>query len=387
MIDVTVHSPDVDLIPYWDDLVSRASPNVFMSPAALRAAHETGFARIHVLLAWDGAHASRRLAGMWALQEKRLFPLWPATLEALPYDYAFLSDPVVDPAFVAQVMPAFLKAIERTPALPRVVTLKSMNCETASYEHLLGALAANRGVSVTLHSESRPVFSSDTQVKRSGERRKKLRQNWKRLAAMGTVEIVYHKDVEPICAAFETFLQLEYKSWKGPAGTALLCDKADATFVRRLVRNLAESKRASIEALQVDGRVIAAQVLMFAGRMCYTWKTAYDADYAKCSPGILLIEAVTDELLGMADIDGIDSCSAETSFMAQLWSGRRAMVDLLVGVGPGRSPAFLLEAARQLGREHLKQLRNRIRDRLAAGRAPHKPGPAAASPEINPVAS
>jgi hypothetical protein len=40
-----------------------------------------------------------------------LTPIWPALLEALPYNYAFLSSPVVDPAFVAEVIPAFFAAV------------------------------------------------------------------------------------------------------------------------------------------------------------------------------------------------------------------------------------------------------------------------------------
>ena len=36
----------MDIGPHWDDLVRRASSNVFMNPAALQAAGVTEFARI-----------------------------------------------------------------------------------------------------------------------------------------------------------------------------------------------------------------------------------------------------------------------------------------------------------------------------------------------------
>ena len=87
-----------DIGPQWDDLVRRASSNVFMNPAALQAACATDFAQIRMLLAWEEGADARKLVGVWALRLRKLAPFWPTVLEALPYNYAFLSSPVVDPA-------------------------------------------------------------------------------------------------------------------------------------------------------------------------------------------------------------------------------------------------------------------------------------------------
>jgi len=86
MISVTIDSPNPDIGPQWDDLVRRASSNVFMNPAALLAASETGFADIRMLLAWQQDGDERRLAGVWALRLRKLVPFWPSVLEALPYN-------------------------------------------------------------------------------------------------------------------------------------------------------------------------------------------------------------------------------------------------------------------------------------------------------------
>ena len=72
-----------------------------------------------------------------------------------------------------------------------------------------------------------------------------------------------------------------------------MCNEKDAGFVRRLVSGLAEQGNASVALLRVDGVAIAAQVLMYCGTMAYTWKTAFNADYAKYSPGALLIDKIT----------------------------------------------------------------------------------------------
>ena len=145
MISVTIESPGLDVGPQWDDLVRRASSNVFMNPAALNAACDTGFARIVMLLAWEQGAGPRRLVGVWALQLRKAAPLLPAVLEALPYKYAFLSSPVVDPAFADEVMPALFAAIAGSAALPNVISLTSFDAELPSHAAMLKLLAA-RGI-------------------------------------------------------------------------------------------------------------------------------------------------------------------------------------------------------------------------------------------------
>jgi len=372
MISVTIDSPNPDMGPQWDDLIRRATSNVFMNPAALRAACETNFARIHMLLAWEQGAGQPKLVGVWALQVRKLAPFWPAVLEALPYNYAFLCSPVVDPACMDSVIAAFFAAIEQSPLLPNVVSLPSLDAECPSYPAMLRELAA-RGVTPLMLSESaRPFVTPAFGVKRSGSTRKKLRQDWNRLSGLGTVDVVNDRTPGGAELAFETFLALEKASWKGDRGTALLSDSKDAAFVRRLLKGLAAQGNASVALLRVDGEAIAAQVLMYCGTTAYTWKTAFSAKYSKYSPGALLIDRITDELFAGSDILAINSCAAEASFMAQLWAGRRTMVDLLVDVGPGKSLGYRIEAGRQLAFRQLRNLRDRFRDRPSAP-PPRKP--------------
>ncbi|ABA04616.1 conserved hypothetical protein [Nitrobacter winogradskyi Nb-255] len=360
MISVNICPPTPDLAAPWDDLVRRASSNVFMNPVVLSAANESGFADVRVLLAWNDGAGFKKLVGIWAFQVRKISPMWPLVLEALPYNYAFLSSPVVDPAFVRDVIPGFLSAIRDSRSLPKVISLKSLDAEEESFATLIETLNEQGCACLRMSDSTRPFATPDAGVKRSGSTRKKLRQDWNRLSAAGSVDIVNLRAPDTR-EAFETFLELEAAGWKGARGTALLCRPADAAFARKMIAALAERGDASVALLRVDGRAIAAQVLMYCGATAYTWKTAFDPDYAKYSPGMLLIDRITDDLLTSADIEAVNSCSYEGSFMAQLWVGRRRMADLLVNVGRDRSLAFSLEAARQRGYEQLRWFRDQVR--------------------------
>lgn len=372
MISVTVCSPCAAVGEQWQDLAGRAPANVFMDPAALKVASDTGFAKIRVLLARE-VEAPQRLVGLWALRMRKIAPYWPVVLEALPYNYAFLSTPVIDPQFIDEVIPAFLAAIEKNPELPKVILVQSLDRESVACDAMLKALQRRRGRHLKLSENDRPFATRELGVKRSGSTRKKLRQEWKRLSALGAAEVVNDRATDAVRDAFETFLALEAGSWKGARGTALLCDKNDADFARRLIGELAHEAKASVALLRLDGRPIAAQVLLYSGSTAWTWKTAFDAEYARYSPGALLVDKLTEELVSTPGIDSIDSCAAEESFMGQLWAGRRKMVDALIDVGPGRSPAYVMEGGRLFGYRRLRQLRDRLRAAAWVPRRKKKP--------------
>jgi CelD/BcsL family acetyltransferase involved in cellulose biosynthesis len=356
MISVEIRAPDLAILPHWDALARRAAANVFMHPAALCAAAATGFAKIHVLLAWDGD----KLAGLWALRERRILPFLPAFLAAPPYDYSFVASPVNDPDHLDAVMPAFFDAIANDRTLPNVIQLKLLDADAPTFAPMMAALNARRGQVLKLSERARPFLSGEAERKRSGSTGKKLRQDWNRLSALGAVDIANERTPDGARAAFEAFLDLEMRSWKGENGTALLSDKKDAAFTRRLIANLSDVGGASVALLRVDGKAIAAQVLLYSGSMAYTWKTAFDAEFGKFSPGALLIDKVTDALF-TSGIAQIESCSTDGGFMEHLWTGRRTTVDLLVDVGAEKSIGFTLALLGERGYAFAREQRNRLR--------------------------
>jgi CelD/BcsL family acetyltransferase involved in cellulose biosynthesis len=360
MISIIIGVPEAAMIEPFEELRQRAETNVFLHPAALCAAAVLGFAQIHVLMAWLGAGTSRRLVGFWALRERRVAPFWPSFLATPPYDYAFVSSPVIDPEYADVVWPAIFDRIAADPALPNVIKLEVLDAGAATHHPMMAALQARRGPMVRLSERARPYLASEADRKRSGSTAKKLRQDWKRLCALGTVDIVNGRTPDAARAAFEVFLELELRSWKGRNGTALLSDEEDAAFARRLIAELATHQAASVALLRVDGTPIAAQVLLYSGNVAYTWKTAFDAAFARFSPGALLVDKASDELLA-SGIAQIDSCSSDGGFMENLWTGRRTTVDLVVDLGSRASIGFRGVVAAERGYAWARGTRNRLR--------------------------
>lgn len=354
-------SPDQDIAEQWSALSRRAAANVFMNPVALKAAQATDFAQVHMCLAWLRDAQGERLIGLWAMQKARFAPLWPSFLAAPPYRYAFLSNPVIDPDFMEEAIAALLDAIEHDSGLPNVVLLRYLDASSETYAAILKALAARHAHTLKLSERERPFVTKDFGLKRSGSTRKKLRQDWNRLCATGKVEVVNDRSQDAVKDAFETYLALEAASWKGARGTALLCDDDDAAFTRRMIAALAAERNASVALLKVDGRAVAAQVLLYCGSMAYAWKTAFDSDFGKFSPGTLLVDKMAEQLFATDGIEAIESCSPEGGFLNQMWDGRRATVDLLANLGTRKSLGFAVVVMGERSYAHLRGIRSRLR--------------------------
>ena len=314
-VTVKIGFPGSDMVEQWAVLSRNAGPNVFMHPAALLAAHASGIARIHLLLAWRGSEHNGKLIGVWAMQEVSLTPLWPSVLSAPPHRHAFLSNPVIDPDCIDEVLAAFFDAIGDDSKLPRVLRLRYLDAQVPTFAAIVKALEARGATALKLVERERAFVTRESGVKLTGSTRKKLRQDWRRLSALGEVEVRNDRECDAARNAFETYLVMEAASWKGSRGTAMLCNEAEAAFARQMIAALAQERNASVALLKVDGRVVAAQVLLYAGTTAYTWKTAFDPGFAKFSPGALLVDRITDQLFTAEGIESIDSCSPEGGFM------------------------------------------------------------------------
>jgi CelD/BcsL family acetyltransferase involved in cellulose biosynthesis len=335
----------------WRDLAGRSDePNVFMDPAILRLAGD----RCVTLLAWNG---EGKLLGIWAFAVAHQWhPALPVKVLRSPsFPHAYLATPVVDRTVAHAVLVAMLDFIADDPALPKLISLQPIRSDGPAMQALEVALA-DRGSSLCTLSESRrPVLASALDAKSyfaqalSSSSRKKLRQHRRRLEEQGGLESRAVTEPAAVCRAFEEFLQLEAAGWKGRRGTALLCDEADANFTRAMIASLASRGDAWIHALYQRDKAVAAQVVLRAGAVAFTWKTAYDETLGDFSPGMLLLEDYTAAFLADKSIARVDSCSFDDTGFMSAWSEREQIADALLDARRGGSFAFSIVIGLQRG--------------------------------------
>ena len=117
-----------------------------------------------MLLAFDAgcaAGTAGRVCGRCSESTSRR--LWPSFLSAPPYNYAFLSNPVVDPDFIERrdrLRSSTPSSVERS--LPNVIRLRYLDGNSDTYPAIMNALAARGGQTLKLAERERPYVMQET---------------------------------------------------------------------------------------------------------------------------------------------------------------------------------------------------------------------------------
>ncbi len=109
-------------------------------------------------------------------------------------------------------------------------------------------------------------------------------------SAMGTVSYDF---LSPAPRALEAPLQeafdVESRSWKGRIGSDLTHDPLRGPFYRACASLAAERGILRLSFMRIGGRPAAMQIGAECGNRYWLLKSSYDEDFARCSPGNLLL--------------------------------------------------------------------------------------------------
>lgn len=119
-----------------------------------------------------------------------------------------------------------------------------------------------------------------------------LRKARNKLAATPGVEFLCATDGDSIARELEAFMQLEASGWKAsdPHGRPISTSDKACAWYREWTGRMASQGRCEINALYLDGRVVASQLCTITGDAYEIHKIAYDEGYARLAPGNLLLE-------------------------------------------------------------------------------------------------
>ncbi|WP_157018831.1 GNAT family N-acetyltransferase [Mesorhizobium xinjiangense] len=367
-------SAGFDLVDELDHLCSRSvQPNIFFNPRFLAPAMprlEDRQVQLAVMREETGERSRLRLLLPFSIE--REIPLGAPVIRAWSSPFSPLGVPLIDhddPIGVVEDFFAML-ALPRLK-LPRVLMLPELPLDgeaagalrTAAHGRNLPLSAISNGERAVLHSD----LDGEAYLKGAlrSHHYREFRRLKRRLAEKGelTHDVVRHP--EEVRQAAEEFLSLEASGWKGRAGSAMIVDRFQAAFAREAIDRLSGRDMCRIHRLRLDGCMIASLIVFVEQGVAYTWKTAFDEAYGAFSPGTLLMIEATKVHLDDPDIVVSDSCAVPGHpVMSRLWSERREMGTLIVGLTPDSGKA-VRQAAGQLRlsgetRNLARQMRSRF---------------------------
>lgn len=362
----------------WRDLTGRAlAANVFMEPSVVAAAALADAVTVHVLLAWAAKEpdADLRLVGAWAFACRRPTSNLPFTVLKTPvHGHACLGIPVLDADCAAKALAQMLDAIMDEPDLPKLVEINSFDDAGPVAIILADALARRGARHICLEARRRPqlVSGEAEAASLSTSRERALRQKHRHLGKHGQVTYTVHSDRAEVHAALDEFLALEMAGWKSKAierGHAIRREPAREAFFRPAVEGLAACGLVRIRALRCDGNPVAMRITVRSGSTAFTWKSAYDEKSKDCAPGLLLLQDETAALLADPGVRVVDSCNRrDNGYMAEFWSGRRPVLDIVLDVRRGMTPAFLLLSSIERSYQQFKSQARRAHQVLRSAR-------------------
>ena len=192
-----------------------------------------------------------------------------------------------DPSALAQL-------VESLRGQPLPMVFGRLPADSPSVAALRNRLAAGRLVLVR-RQPSCPFVSLDStwtepEQHLSSRRRSDLRRARRRAEQLGkvTAEILTPRP-DQVDALLDEAFEIESRSWKGQTGSAMACVPTEAAFCRNYARAASRAGILRVCFLRIGDRRVAMQIAMVTGSGFWLLKIGYDAEFARCSPGVLLV--------------------------------------------------------------------------------------------------
>jgi CelD/BcsL family acetyltransferase involved in cellulose biosynthesis len=187
----------------------------------------------------------------------------------------------------------------------------------------------------------------------SSKHSKELKRQERRLSEFGPLHYETLGSEGDTETWINAFLELEARGWKGRKGTALVRQDSDRRFFQTFCREAARRGRLQMLGLFLGNRTIAIKCNLLAGEGAIAFKIAFDEDFARHSPGVLLELFTIKHLHGQPGPIWMDSCAIpDHPMINRLWLDRRTIQTLLISTGrrPGDFVVSMLPALRWLKR-------------------------------------
>ncbi len=321
------------LVRQWEALCSRcAEDNVYYAPHYMLPLLETVGAETDVLVVtgWDGD----RLTALLPVVKGRMpVPGLIAAGEAWRTGYTFNCLPLLDADRPVEAAGTILEGLSSLGRGEWV--LPELNSEGAVCGALQQALdKRNAPYSLEARFERASLgigqgFEEHMMQRVSSKRRRDLARNRRRLEEIGKLSLRTETAGPGLAAAVQSFLMLEASGWKGERGTALACRPATKAFAERAFGPPGGDGASRVDLLSLDGKPIAAGVIVFSGTTGFTVKGAYDESYSSYGAGLILEQEVIKSFLTERWAKRLDAATNGSHVIDFLWPDKVNVANLV----------------------------------------------------------
>lgn len=278
---------------------------------------------------------NERLVGFFPFRRRILPPFpWPVAVGAQNI-YQFAGVPLAARRCTDSVIGAWLDGLAAgTPS--RYWALSNIDLDSGFIASVRTQMAARglslrvvtpyRRPSLTGKAGSSAAHSAQI-IKKS--RVKDIERNLRRLREIGAVDFERADEPEQVKQRVEEFLALEQSGWKGQNGTAFLSKDRDTAFARMAFGGNGPTV---VDSLLLDGMPIAMSVNMSNGATLFALKCAYDENYRKFSPGLVLEYLVVEEFFTSGAFTEMDaSTTMDGHIIQEFWDSDKPMACVIIG--------------------------------------------------------
>jgi CelD/BcsL family acetyltransferase involved in cellulose biosynthesis len=346
----------------WTDLMARAlEPNIFLDPAfALAAARHLSDCP-EFFLAWEQDEKSqrKRLIAVWPIVKPRLW--FGSTCNTWIHDYCCSGAPLLDKAQALRSLDAILAYLRASKSSVSVLAISQIRDHGATAS-LLRRFSALRGLALNIVAQFDRAALDAAQLGVSAadfvsrRKKKELDRQLRRLRDKGPLTFGVAREGVDLTRHIESFLTLEASGWKGRNGGAFLNRLDRAAFVRSMAPALGAEGKCRVYWMASEGKIIASNIVFFAGETASFWKTAYDESFAFASPGVLLAMSMTESLLREPGVVTVDSCAvSDHPMIDHIWRDRTSMADVMLSLRADKPHQLEGAVQRELFRRRLRE--------------------------------
>ncbi len=298
-----------------------------------------------VILAWqhlreaaDTTQKNRRLVGWMVVHRVRALPaIGPAYLTVWHHLQSYMGHPIVDRDNSDNALSVLFDNALMQAGTSGCLMMSKVPGSGPMYDAILRVINDNDLLVDEIGRYQRAAmickFDGDTYLKSAlrGKKRKEYRRLKSRLSDCGDLKFEAFQEEEDISSWIDDFLQLEGAGWKGRKQTAFNNRQNWAEFLKTATTRLAEYNQCKFWRLRLNDKTIAITFAHHAGHRAWLNKITYDENYARFSPGVLLMLEVTKTLGNDPVITEIDSlATADHPMINRLWRQKISSTDIII---------------------------------------------------------